>query len=117
MIRVNIDLSRSGAFARAPGKVKEIIDDEVRKWALETAIKARQRAPIITGNLKRSIAATPKSGGATVAARASYAKYVEPPPLGVHMVRKMKRTQYLYNSAMERAGVMIKNIERRCGGL
>ncbi|MFA5432179.1 MAG: HK97 gp10 family phage protein [Candidatus Paceibacterota bacterium] len=117
MIHITINLSRNGAFARAPATVKAIISDEVKSWALETAIKARQRAPIITGNLKRSIAAVPKSEGATVAARASYAKYVEPPPLGVYMVRKMKRTQYLYNSAMERATIMVKNIERRCGGI
>jgi hypothetical protein len=30
-----------------------------------------------------------------------YAKFVEPPPLGVPMRRKMTRTQFLYNSAVE----------------
>jgi hypothetical protein len=39
-----------------------------------------------------------------------YAKYVEPPPLGVPMTRKMTRTQYLYNSAMSEIENMVGRI-------
>ena len=51
--------------------------------------------------------------GAGVFATVDYAKYVEPPPLGVPMTRKMTRTQYLYNSAMEEVDRMIDRISQK----
>jgi len=42
-----------------------------------------------------------------------YAKFVEPPPLGVPMKRKMTRTMFLYNSAMEELEVTILKINDR----
>jgi len=115
-------------LAKAPPEFRDIINAEFADWALKTMNKAKVRAPYDTGNLKQSIfpdkgldlktgvwvdtmeLPNPKTGEY---ANVEYAKYVEPPPLGVEMTRPMKRTMFLYNSAMEELEMMTKRLQTK----
>lgn len=113
---------------KAPVEMKNIIGAEFNEWGIKTINKAKGRAPYRTGNLKQSIFAKKvsdftidawadtrvgpiKRPGAS--ANVEYAKYVEPPPLGVPMSRKMKRTTFLYNSAMEELEVTVQRLQNK----
>jgi len=116
MIEISIDVNTGGLeeiFSKYPAEAKKMIQDEFSRWARGTANKAKKRAPYRTGNLARSIMGMKTESGATASANVEYAKYVEPPPLGVPMKRKMTRTQYLYNSAMEELDEMIGRLNKR----
>jgi hypothetical protein len=113
---------------KAPAGFRDIINSEFADWALKTVNKAKARAPYRTGNLKQSTfpkketdfkitvftdttkLPNPVTGEVS---NVEYAKYVEPPPLGVEMTRPMKRTMFLYNSAMEELEMMTKRLQTR----
>lgn len=116
MIEMNIDVEIEplrSILAKAPGEIHRILDTEIANWALRTANKAKGRAPYVTGNLAQSIMAHRNYISATAGAYVNYAKYVEPEPLGVQMTRKMTRTQFLYNSAIEEMDKMFDNIGKK----
>lgn len=100
-------------LAKFPSEAAKIVQSEIRSWALRTSNLAKRRAPYRTGNLAQSIMGYRYGTGAGVSANVDYAKYVEPPPLGVPMTRPMTRTQYLYNSAMEEVDRMIDRISQK----
>jgi len=100
-------------LAKFPSEAAKIVQSEIHSWALRTSNLAKRRAPYRTGNLAQSIMGYRYGTGAEVSANVDYAKYVEPPPLGVPMTRKMTRTQYLYNSAMEEVDRMIDRISQK----
>jgi len=116
MIQIHIDVKGDDAkalLAKAPHELNKILESSFADWALRTANKAKGRAPYVTGNLAQSIMATKEGTGASTSANVEYAKYVEPEPLGVPMTRKMTRTQYLYNSAMEELDTMVTKLEEK----
>lgn len=100
-------------LAKFPSEAAKIVQSEIHSWALRTSNLAKRRAPYRTGNLAQSIMGYRYGTGAEVSANVDYAKYVEPPPLGVPMTRPMTRTQYLYNSAMEEVDRMIDRISQK----
>jgi len=100
-------------LAKFPSEAAKIVQSEIHSWALRTSNLAKRRAPYRTGNLAQSIMGYRYGTGAEVSANVDYAKYVEPPPLGVPMTRKMTRTQYLYNSAMEELDKMLDRISQK----
>lgn len=100
-------------LAKFPSEAAKIVQSEIHSWALRTSNLAKRRAPYRTGNLAQSIMGYRYGTGAGVSANVDYAKYVEPPPLGVPMTRPMTRTQYLYNSAMEEVDRMIDRISQK----
>jgi len=100
-------------LAKFPSESAKVIQSEIHSWALRTSNLAKRRAPYRTGNLAQSIIGYRYGTGAGVFATVDYAKYVEPPPLGVPMTRPMTRTQYLYNSAMEEVDRMIDRISQK----
>lgn len=100
-------------LAKFPSESAKVIQSEIHSWALRTSNLAKSKAPYRTGNLAQSIIGYRYGTGAGVFATVDYAKYVEPPPLGVPMTRKMTRTQYLYNSAMEEVDRMIDRISQK----
>ena len=100
-------------LAKFPSEAAKIVQSEIHSWALRTSNLAKSRAPYRTGNLAQSIIGYRYGTGAGVFATVDYAKYVEPPPLGVPMTRKMTRTQYLYNSAMEEVDRMLDRISKK----
>lgn len=100
-------------LAKFPSEAAKIVQSEIHSWALRTSNLAKRRAPYRTGNLAQSIMGYRYGTGAEVSANVDYAKYVEPPPLGVPMTRPMTRTQYLYNSAMEELDKMLDRISQK----
>jgi len=100
-------------LAKFPSEAAKIVQSEIHSWALRTSNLAKRRAPYRTGNLAQSIMGYRYGTGAEVSANVDYAKYVEPPPLGVPMTRPMTRTQYLYNSAMEELEKMLDRISQK----
>lgn len=108
-------------LSKAPAEIQDLIGQEFKDWGLRTQNLARMRAPYETGNLKQSIMSTPSDDGVSVFADTSttanvdYAKYVEPPPLGVPMTRPMTRTQFLYNSAMEELDNLVDRLSKKIG--
>lgn len=100
-------------LAKFPSESAKVIQSEIRSWALRTSNLAKRRAPYRTGNLAQSIIGYRYGTGAGVFVTVDYAKYVEPPPLGVPMTRPMTRTQYLYNSAMEELDKMLDRISQK----
>jgi len=118
MIEISIDTNTGKLqeiFAKYPAEAKRMAQEEFSRWAMGTANKAKKRAPYRTGNLARSIMGMKTESGAAASANTEYAKYVEPPPLGVPMKRRMTRTQYLYNSAMEELDALVLRINERIG--
>lgn len=116
MIQLSIDIKTGGLgqiFSKYPVEANKMVQDEFGAWARRTTNKARNRAPYKTGNLSRSIRESKSDSGATASANAEYAQYVEPPPLGVPMKRRMTRTQFLYNSAMEEFDVLLERLNER----
>ncbi len=113
MISVKIEIASEHMqeiLRKFPAESAKVIRDEMNTWALRTANLAKKRAPYVTGNLAQSIMGHRTSIGAEVSAGVDYAKYVEPEPLGVPMTRKMTRTQFLYNSAMDELDKMVDRI-------
>lgn len=100
-------------LAKAPSELRDIVSEEISDWALRTSNLAKSRSPVRTGNLRQSIAPSKTRYSANVSAAAMYAKFVEPPPLGVPMRRKMTRTQFLYNSAIEEIDWAVLRINER----
>jgi len=116
MISISIEIKSEKMreiLSKFPSESTRIIGTEVSTWALRTANAAKRKAPYVTGNLAQSIMGYRTGKGAEVVARVSYAKYVEPPPLGVPMKRKMTRTMFLYNSAMSEADKMVDRIAKK----
>jgi len=131
MIEITVDINAGRLktiLEKAPAEMKAIITAEFDDWGLKTVNKAKSRAPYRSGNLKQSIFAKKvsdftidawadtklgliKRPGTT--ANVEYAKYVEPPPLGVEMTRPMTRTQFLYNSAMEELELMVRRLQTK----
>lgn len=116
MIEFSLDLE-SGPLKqileKAPSELQRIVSDEIADWALRTSNLAKSRSPVRTGNLRQSIIPERTEGSASVSATVMYAKYVEPPPLGVPMKRRMTRTQFLYSSAMEELQRAAERMGRR----
>lgn len=100
-------------LGKAPSELGSIVSDEIANWALRTSNLSKSRSPVRTGNLRQSITPARTTDSANVSALAMYAKFVEPPPLGVPMKRKMTRTMFLYNSAMEELEVTVLKINDR----
>jgi len=98
---------------KAPSELGSIVSGEIANWALRTSNLAKSRSPVRTGNLRQSITPAKTSDSASVSALVMYAKFVEPPPLGVPMKRKMTRTMFLYNSAMEELDITVSRISER----
>lgn len=116
MISFEIDLRSEplkSILKKAPFEVDRIVSDEIASWALRTSNLAKSRSPVRTGNLRQSITPARTSDSASVYALVMYAKFVEPPPLGVPMKRKMTRTMFLYNSAMEELDRTVSRINDR----
>ncbi len=116
MIQFNLDIRMEpikSILAKAPSEFRIIVSEEISNWALMTSNLAKSRSPVRTGNLRQSIAPAKTSDSANVSALAMYAKFVEPPPLGVPMRRKMTRTQFLYNSAVEELDRAVLKINER----
>jgi len=128
MIEFHLDIQTEPLktiLAKAPAGFREIINSEFADWSIKTVNKAKSRAPYRTGNLKQSVfpkketdlklsvfvdTTTLPNPVTGEVANVEYAKYVEPPPLGVEMTRPMKRTMFLYNSAMEELDLMTKRL-------
>jgi hypothetical protein len=116
MISFEIDLRQEpfkSALKKAPSELESIVSQEIANWAIRTSNLAKSRSPVRTGNLRQSILPAKTTDSANVSALAMYAKFVEPPPLGVPMKRKMTRTQFLYNSAIEELDVTVLKINDR----
>ncbi len=120
MISISIEVKSERMkelLSKFPAESAKIVQTEVYRWALMTANAAKKKAPYRTGNLAQSIMGYRSGNGASVVASVNYAKYVEPPPLGVPMTRKMTRTQFLYNSAMAEADKMVDRIAEKINKL
>lgn len=120
MISFEIDIKGEpfkSTLKKAPSELSRIVSEEIANWALRTSNLAKSRIPVRTGNLRQSITPARTSDSASVSALVMYAKFVEPPPLGVPMKRKMTRTQFLYNSAMEELDQTILKINDRINKL
>ena len=116
MIQISIDINTGGLgeiFSKYPAEANNMIQEEFGAWARRTTNKAKKRAPYRTGNLARSIMGVRSDSGAAASANVEYAQYVEPPPLGVPMKRRMTRTQFLYNSAMEEFDATLDRLNKR----
>ena len=116
MIQLNLDIKTKPLktiLEKAPSEFGIIVSQEISNWALMTSNLAKSRSPVRTGNLRQSIIPRRASDSANVSALAMYAKFVEPPPLGVPMKRRMTRTQFLYNSAVEELDRTVLRINER----
>ena len=116
MISFEIDIKGEpfkSTLKKAPSELSRIVSGEIADWALRTSNLAKSRSPVRTGNLRQSITPARTSDSASVSALVMYAKFVEPPPLGVPMKRKMTRTMFLYNSAMEELDITVSRISER----
>jgi len=116
MINISLDVKAEPlktVLGKAPSEIGSIVSEEISNWALMTSNLAKSRSPIRTGNLRQSIIPRRASDSANVSALAMYAKFVEPPPLGVPMKRRMTRTQFLYNSAVEELDRAVLRINER----
>ena len=120
MINISLDVKAEPlktVLGKAPSELGSIVSDEIANWALRTSNLAKSRSPVRTGNLRQSIVPAKITDSANVSALAMYAKFVEPPPLGVPMKRKMTRTMFLYNSAMEELDQTVLKINDRINKL
>ena len=116
MINISLDIKAEPlktVLGKAPSELGSIVSEEIASWALRTSNLSKSRSPVRTGNLRQSIMPARTTDSANVSALAMYAKFVEPPPLGVPMKRKMTRTMFLYNSAMEELEVTVLKINDR----
>ena len=116
MINISLDIKAEPlktVLGKAPSEFRIIVSEEISNWAIRTSNLAKSRSPLRTGNLRQSIVPAKTSDSANVSALAMYAKFVEPPPLGVPMRRKMTRTQFLYNSAVEELDRAVLKINER----
>lgn len=116
MINISLDIKAEPlktVLGKAPSELGIIVSEEIANWALRASNLAKSRSPVRTGNLRQSITPARTTDSANVSALVMYAKFVEPPPLGVPMKRKMTRTMFLYNSAMEELEVTILKINDR----
>ena len=116
MINISLDIRAEPlktVLEKAPSDLGRIVSEEIASWALRTSNLAKSRSPVRTGNLRQSITPARTSDSANVSALVMYAKFVEPPPLGVPMKRKMTRTMFLYNSAMEELDRTVSRINDR----
>lgn len=109
-IEVKIEFSKE--FQELGDAIKKIIQEEIYRAALQTQNKARQTAPIDTGNLRRSIQATgwedvEKDLIYHVQAKAEYAGYVE------YGTKKMSARPFLEPSANEALEDFIRRVKQR----
>lgn len=112
-IEVKIEFSKE--FQELGDAIKKIIQEEIYRAALQTQNKARQIAPIDTGNLRRTIQATgwedvEKDMIFHVQAKAEYAGYVE------FGTVKMKARPYLMPSAEDSLQDFAERVTRRING-
>ncbi len=120
MINISLDVKAEPlktVLGKAPSELGSIVSEEIANWALRTSNLSKSRSPVRTGNLRQSITPARTSDSANVSALVMYAKFVEPPPLGVPMKRKMTRTMFLYNSAMEELDQTVLKINDRINKL
>ena len=100
-------------FEKSSSELNSIVSEEISSWAIRASNLSKSRSPVRTGNLRDSITGASTDAFANVSAFASYSKFVEPPPLGVPMRRRMTRTMFLYNSAMEELDKTVLMINQR----
>lgn len=113
--KLEIHLELSEQFKQVDEIVRRILEEEIYRAALQTQNKARQTAPIDTGNLRRSIQATgwedvEKDLIYHVQAKAEYAGYVE------FGTVKMKARPYLMPSAEDSLQDFAERVTRRING-
>ena len=92
-------------------KVKEVAGPIVKYHGAQLQGNAQRRAPVDTGNLKRSIRLDIKDGGMTaeVAATADYSGYVE------YVTRFMTAQPYVRPAFLQQEGKFVKDLERVLG--
>lgn len=110
--KLEIHLELSEQFKQVDEIVRRILEEEIYRAALQTQNKARQIAPIDTGNLRRSIQATgwedvEKDLIYHVQAKAEYAGYVE------YGTKKMSARPFLEPSANEALEDFIRRVKQR----
>ena len=97
-------------------EIRERIRKAIAVYAQNVKELAQERVPVRTHILQNSINFEPYSSEAEkestiIGTSVEYSKYVEPEPLGVPMIRKMKRTPYLWNSANDLMPLLVEHIE------
>jgi hypothetical protein len=101
MLQINIEIAKDFKDLITTDELKREVYKILIDYGNAVKQEAQQRVPKVTRNLCDSIIEEPDGEyGVSVGTSVEYSKYVEPEPLGVPMKRKMKRTPYLYVSAL-----------------